>query len=212
MPLARHHLAQKRTPQVLDNVVGKLPTFIESFIDNRPILTHLCEIVAIETGISTLPGVGDMNISNAATGRLIHAAAVVFDPREMPKVFFTVNGNNRNVAGILPIRIGSNFEHDLLSGSLLEEAKDVVSRVKFPSIDGENVASDFDIHARLRQRRFIPRIPVFPAVHLSPAISIVLEAVVRPEQSTLELLRLRIHFAATDEHVANRHFSQALLE
>src|SRR5215467_1788608 len=101
MPLTRHYLAEQRTAQVFDDVVGKLPALVESLVDDRRILPDLSEVVAIETRVSTLTSVGHMDVSNATTCRLIHAPSVVLDPREMPKIFFAIHRNYRNIARIL---------------------------------------------------------------------------------------------------------------
>src|SRR5215467_8609022 len=115
MPLTRHYLAEQWTAQVFDDVVGKLPAFVKSLVDDRRILPDLREVVAIETRVSALAGVGNVNISDTTSCGLIDASPVVLNPREMPEIFFAIHRDNRNIARILAIRIGANFEYNLLA-------------------------------------------------------------------------------------------------
>ena len=105
--------------------------------------------VAVEAGVSTARGIGHVHVGNAASGGLIDAAAIALDPGEMAQIFFTLDRNDRDVAGIFAVRICADFENDLLPGGLFEEAVDVVGGVQIAAVHREDVISGFDVDARL---------------------------------------------------------------
>src|SRR5215469_15220493 len=212
MPVTGCNLAHQRTPQVLDDVVGQLATLIETLVNNRSLFTNLREVVTVKACESCTRGVGHVDIRDAASRSLVDTSAIILNPREMTEVLLALHRNHGNVAWVFAVGIGANLEHNLLPCRLFEEAVDVVGRVQFAPIDRKNVVPRFDVHTRLRERSFTAGIPVLSVIHLRHAVTVVLETVVGPEQADFELLGLRIYFAAADEHVSDRQFSEAFLK
>ncbi len=105
-----------------------------------------------------------MNVGDAAAGGFVDAAAVVFDPGKMAQMFFALDGNDGDLAGILAVWIRADFEHDLLAGGFFEEAVDVVGGVQIAAVDGKDVVSGFDVDAGLRERGFVAGIPVLAVI------------------------------------------------
>ena len=107
--------------------------------------------------------------------------------------------------------ICADLQHDLLAGSFLEKAVDVVGRMQFAAVYGENVVACFDVDPGLREWRLQTGIPVFAIVDFGDAVAAVLQTIVRAQQPTFYLLRSpaarRLH-----KHVADCHFAETLVK
>jgi hypothetical protein len=167
--------------------------------------------VAIEAGETSAARVWNVDISDAASGSFVDCAAITFNPIEETQPLFAVDGNHGDLARILAVGAGANLQHDLLAGGLFEEAVNVILRVQFTAIHRENVVAHLGVDAGLREWSLHPWIPVFSVVDFRESVAAVLQAVVGAEQTSLYLFNLRL-FAAAHEHVADGHFSEALLK
>src|SRR3984893_17340507 len=86
MALACDDLAGQRTAENIYNVICKLPTFIEAFIDDDGFLAHLGEEVSVEAGIPGTCRVGDVNVGHAASRGFVHFVPVVLDPCQVTQI------------------------------------------------------------------------------------------------------------------------------
>lgn len=71
---------------------------IKPFVDYGGLLVHLREIVAIEICVAVEKRVGQMNVRDAASGHLVHLAAIVFHPLEMTKREFVIERDDGDIA------------------------------------------------------------------------------------------------------------------
>ena len=77
----------------------------------------------------------------------------------------------------------------------------------FAAVDFQQIISHFDVDAWLGQRRAQFRIPIFSVENARKTVTPVFHFVVRAQESTFDLLRLR-NVASGDEHVPNRDFAE----
>ena len=106
------------------------------------------------------------------------------------------------------VRALGHLEHGLLARRAVEEGVDVVGRVQFAAVDGEQVVALDDVDAGQGQRRGQRRSPVLTVVDLGELVAIVLDRVVGAEQPGLR--RIRRSMRTAHEHVADLNFAQHL--
>ncbi len=108
----------------------------------------------------------------------------------------------------LPSALLADLEHGLLARQAVEEGVDVVGRVQFARVDGEQVVALDDVDARQGQRRGQRRRPVLTVVDLGELVAIVVDRVVGAEQPGLR--RIRRSMRTAHEHVADLNFAEHL--
>src|SRR6202451_409321 len=204
-------LAHQRTLQIIDDVVGELAAFIEALVDDCAFFADLRKEIPVEAGVACATGIWNVNVGDAATGSLIDFAAIVFDPCEMAEIFFALDGNDRDFAGIFAVGTWGDSQDNLLPGGFFEETVDGVGGVQGAAVDGDDVVAGFDVDAGLGARGLQPGIRVFAVVNFRDAVAAILQAVICAEQSAFDFFRFG-RFAAADEHVAHRQFTQTFFE
>src|SRR5208337_1453781 len=113
---------------MINDVIRDLTTPIKPFIDNNAVAIYLCEEITIEIREPAFPRVRKVNIGEFAAAHLIHFAAVLFDPRQVPQSRLTLNRYNRNVARSTAVGIRTYSNYNLLSGRFFEERIHVLRR------------------------------------------------------------------------------------
>ena len=86
--VARGYKAHQRALQILDDIGGQRAAAVEAFVDDGRLLADLSEEISVEIDISTSRRVGHVDVGDASIRHLIHLAAVVLDPREIPQTCF----------------------------------------------------------------------------------------------------------------------------
>src|ERR1700737_662945 len=107
MALACDDLTGQRTAENIYNVICKLPTFIEAFVDDDGFLAHLREEVSVEAGIPGTCRVGDWNRGHSGSRGLVHFPPVALDPCQVTQILLAFDRHHGNVARVFSIRMGT---------------------------------------------------------------------------------------------------------
>src|SRR6202034_1351464 len=193
-----HRLAAK----IVDDVVGELAAVIEALIENGALLANLREEVAVEIRIAAPGGVRQINVGEFSTARLVHFAAIGFDPVKIAKRVLAGNGDDGDVAGARAVRIRTDLEDHLLAGGFLEQLVDFVRGGEVLAADGEQIFARLDVDAGLGERRLEMRVPVFATVDFLEAVAAVFDGVVGAEQADADVGSFWLR-APAHEHVAD---------
>src|SRR5262249_35915664 len=80
LSVARRPVADERTSQMVDVIVCDLAAAVETLVNDDGFLVHLGEKVSLEKGVARLGGVGNIDVRDSATGRLMDFPEVPFRP------------------------------------------------------------------------------------------------------------------------------------
>ncbi len=109
---------ERETLEHIDNIVGDEAALVPAFVEDQGLLVELRVEVAVEAGIAGAAGVGHVDVSYFAAGKLVYLAAVGFDPVKVAEAVFVVDGDHGDVAGVFAVGIGADMEHGLLAGGV----------------------------------------------------------------------------------------------
>src|SRR5262249_27026025 len=81
----------------IDNVVRGRSATVVSFVHNDALLILLREVIAVETGITRLAGVWQIDVSQSPVRDLIYQSPVRLDPGARPQCLIGRNRDHRHL-------------------------------------------------------------------------------------------------------------------
>src|SRR5690349_1834172 len=90
----------------LDNIVSRRSAAIETLVNDDAFLVLLREVVPIETRVTRLTGVRQVDVRELTIGKLLNETTVRLDPRAGAQRLFTRNGQDRDCTRALHRRRG----------------------------------------------------------------------------------------------------------
>src|SRR6185437_4887941 len=103
---------------------------------------------------------------------------VVHQPIAVPQGNFFGDRDYGDVARTGTIRIGADFQRNLLTGRIQEETVEVVAAVEIAAVHGEKIFAGLYLGAGFGERCAKAGIPVFAAVDFGEAVAAIFRGVI----------------------------------